>query len=62
MTDIHPATRTRPPGGKHVNSFNVGRCAAEYQPTGKAANELRTLFGWLQGAGIIPAARKGQAA
>ena len=46
----------------HVNSFNVGRCAAEYQPAGKVANELRTLFGWLQGAGIIPAAGKGQAA
>ena len=46
----------------HVNSFNVGRYAAEYQPAGKAAGELRTLFGWLQGAGIIPTARKGQAA
>ena len=46
----------------HVNSFNVGRCAAEYEPAGKAANELRTVFGWLQGAGIIPTARKGQAA
>ena len=46
----------------HVNSFNVGRCAAEYDPAGKAANELRALFGWLQGAGIVPAARKGQAA
>ena len=31
----------------HVNSFNVGRCAAEYEPAWKAANELRTLFGWL---------------
>ena len=46
----------------HVNSFNVGRCAAEYQPAGKAAGELRTLFGWLQGAGIIPTAGKAQAA
>ena len=46
----------------HVNSFNAVRCAAEYQPAGKVANELRTLFGWLQEAGIIPAARKGQAA
>ena len=46
----------------HVNSFNAGRCAAEYQPAGKAANELRTLFGWLQNASIIPTARKGQAA
>ena len=46
----------------HVNSFNVGRCAAEYQPAGKAAGALRTLFGWLQGAGIIPTAGKGQAA
>ena len=46
----------------HVNSFNVGRCAAEYQPAGKAPNELRTLFGWLQSAGIIPTAKKGQAA
>ena len=46
----------------HVNSFNLGRCAAEYQPTGKAAHELRTLFGWLQGTGIIPTARTGQVA
>ena len=46
----------------HVNSFNVGRCAAEYEPAGKAANELRALFGWLQGAGIIPTATRGQAA
>ena len=46
----------------HVNSFNVGRCAAEYEPAGKAANELRTVFGWLQATGIIPTARKGQAA
>ena len=46
----------------HVISFNVGRCAAEYEPAGKAANELRTLFGWLQTTGIIPTARKGQAA
>ena len=46
----------------HVNSFNLGRCAAEYEPAGKAAGELRALFGWLQGAGIVPAASKGQAA
>ncbi len=46
----------------HVNSFNAGRCAAEYEPAGKAADELRALFGWLQGAGIIPTASKGQAA
>ena len=46
----------------HVNSFNLGRCAAEYEPAGKAAHELRALFGWLRGAGIIPAASKGQAA
>ena len=46
----------------HVNSFNTGRCAAEYEPAGKAANELRALFAWLQGAGIIPTAGKGQAA
>ena len=46
----------------HVNSFNVGLCAAEYEPAGKAANELRALFGWLQGAGIIPTATRGQAA
>ena len=45
----------------HVNSFNVGRCAAEYEPVGKAANELRALFGWLQGAGIIPTAGTGHA-
>lgn len=45
----------------HVNSFNTGRCAAEYQPGGKAAGELRALFAWLQGAGIIPAAGDGQA-
>ncbi|MCY4599342.1 MAG: ParA family protein [Acidobacteria bacterium] len=45
----------------HVNSFNAGRCAAEYQPAGKAARELRALFRWLQDAGIIPAARNGQA-
>ena len=44
----------------HVNSFNVGRCAAEYEPAGKAANELRALFGWLQGTGIIPTASGGQ--
>lgn len=46
----------------HVNSFNVGRCAAEYQPAGKAARELRALFEWLQAVGIIPTARTGQAA
>ncbi len=46
----------------HVNSFNLGRCAAEYEPAGKAAHELRALFGWLRGAGIVPAASKGQAA
>ena len=46
----------------HVNSFNLGRCAAEHEPAGKAANELRALFAWLRGAGIVPAARKGQAA
>ncbi len=46
----------------HVNSFNLGRCAAEYEPAGKAAGELRALFGWLRGAGIIPGASKGQAA
>ncbi len=46
----------------HVNSFNLGRCAAEYEPAGKAAHELRALFGWLRGAGIVPAASKGKAA
>ena len=46
----------------HVNSFNNGQCAAEYQPRGKAAGELRALFVWLQAAGIVPPARKGQAA
>ena len=46
----------------HVNGFNAGRCAAEYEPAGKAANELRALFGWLQANGIMPTARKGQAA
>ena len=46
----------------HVNSFNVGRCAAEHEPAGKAANELRTLFVWLQAAGIIPTPRTGRAA
>ena len=46
----------------HVHSFNAGRCAAEYEPAGKAASELRALFGWLQGAGIIPTARNGRAA
>ena len=46
----------------HVNSFNVGRCAAEYQPGGKAARELRTLFQWLQEAGIVPADGQGRAA
>ena len=46
----------------HVNNVNAGRCAVEYEPARKAANELRTLFGWLQSAGIIPTAGKGQAA
>ena len=46
----------------HVNSFNNGQCAAEYEPRGKAAGELRALFAWLQAAGIVPRARKGQAA
>ena len=46
----------------HVNSFNNGQCAAEYEPRGKAAAELRALFAWLQAAGIVPCARKGQAA
>ena len=46
----------------HVNSFNNGQCAAEYEPRGKAAGELRALFAWLRAAGIVPRARKGQAA
>jgi len=46
----------------HVNSFNLGCCAAEHEPAGKAAGELLALFGWLRGSGIIPVASKGQAA
>ena len=46
----------------HVNSFNNGQCAAEYEPRGKAAGELRALFAWLQAACIVPRARKGHAA
>lgn len=46
----------------HVTSFNAGMCAAEYETSGKAASELRTLFTWLQTNGIIPSARKGKAA
>ena len=46
----------------HVNSFNAGLCAAEHNPAGKAASELRSLFTWLQATGIIPKATKGQAA
>ncbi len=46
----------------HVNSFNNGQCAVEYEPRGKAADELSALFAWLQAVGIVPRARKGQAA
>ena len=40
----------------HSTSYITGQCAAETEPTGKAAAELNELFDWLRTSGSIPRA------